>query len=142
MADVHDLVVVAVGSKLKMPGRIGEREFPAIKVLVAFGCLTKLPDVQDAGRRLEASDAFRPFAIESIGLEHAPEEVGPIDLGVVVPMPLPILVSVLLGTTWGTLINLLVTVLALGIPEGRILRGSESPFVSGAGAIGLGATWK
>lgn len=135
LADVHDLMGIAVGSKLSVPGRIGERKLSTSPVVIAQGSLSELPDIENAGGRLEAHDAFWPLTPNSIGLDDLHVEVGLVNLGIIGFVPLSLFFGVLGWATGATVGSLPVTVLAPGIPEGWVVRYRNGSHVPGTWAI-------
>jgi hypothetical protein len=103
--------------------------------VIADGGLTELPDVQHAGRRLQAHDALWPVVAVCIGLDDLPIQVGLVDLGVVGFVPLSVFFRVLGWTSWAARRSLPMAILATGKPEGRVFRHGDGAFVPGAWAI-------
>lgn len=115
-ADVGDFMVIAVGSELDVPMRIGESQSSAAKGMIPSGSLTKLPDVEGSGCWKVALDAGWPLSFGAIGLDYAGLGVGVEYFRGISPLPLALLVGVFLWPTGRTVVQGLVAVVAHTIP--------------------------
>lgn len=130
LADVGDLMVVAVGEELSMPVWIGQSCSTAPKGLITLRCFTEFPNVKGAGGRVVAHGAGWPFTFDAVGLNDFGECVEFRDPRLVFLTPYAFGVGVYLWTARRTVVHGLVAVVAQGEPQFWLVNDKHGTVIS------------